>query len=76
MKSCMVLKEDVEKDSISGSDLTTDCYYVHRQDSKIDLARGSAVCIFDHYHDNSIKLTKIELAGGTLNPKNSSPRID
>tara|TARA_R110001592_G_scaffold345500_1_gene637418 strand:+ start:347 stop:580 length:234 start_codon:yes stop_codon:yes gene_type:complete len=70
-----VLKEDVDPSGIKTSDLTTDCYYIHRTDGQIDLAKGSATPIFDDYHDRKIKISQIELAGGTRNPKNSKPEI-
>jgi len=71
----VVLKEDVDPSEIKTSSLTTDCYYIHRVDGKIDLARGGAVPIFDDYHDRKIKISQIQLAGGTRNPKNSSPEF-
>lgn len=75
MSRCVILKEDVNPSEISKSDLTTDCYFVHRNGGKIDIAKGSMVHIFDDYYDRGITLTQIELSGGNLNPKLNSPNI-
>ena len=75
MGRCVILKEDVDPGTIKKSDLTTDCYFVHRSGGKIDVVRGSAVHIFDDYYDRGITLTQIELSGGNLNPKLNSPNI-
>lgn len=75
MGRCVILKEDVDPSEISRGDLTTDCYFIHREGGKIDVARGSAVHIFDDYHDRGIKLKAIEMSGGSLNPKLNSPKI-
>ncbi len=74
-QSHSILKEDVKVDDFKCSQLTTDCYFVHHEDGKVDLARGGMVAIFDDYHDKKIKLSQIVLAGGNRNPKNSEPEI-
>ena len=74
-QSHSILKEDIQPEEIKSSNLTTDCYYIYREDGKIDLARGGMVPIFDDYHDKGIKLSQIKLAGGNRNPKNSAPEI-
>jgi len=76
MGRCIILKEDVDPNDISKSDLTTDCYFIHQSGGKIDIARGSAVHIFDDYHDRGITLTQIEMSGGSLNPKLNKPKIE
>ena len=76
MGRCTILKEDVIPTEISKSELTTDCYFVHRKGGKVDVVRGSAVHIFDEYHDRGIHLTQIEMSGGNLNPKLHTPKLD
>jgi hypothetical protein len=75
MGRCVIVKEDVDLSDISKSDLTADCYFIHRTDGKVDVAKGSAVHIFDDYYDRGITLTQIEMSGGSLNPKLNSPKI-
>ena len=75
MGRCIILKEDVDPKAIKKSELTTDCYFVHREGGKVDVARGSAVHIFDTYYDKGIRLTQIEMSGGSLNPKLHTPEI-
>ena len=76
MGRCIIVKEDVVPDDIKKSDLTSDCYFVHRVGGKIDVVRGSAVHIFDEYYDKGIRLTQIEMSGGSLNPKLNKPNLD
>lgn len=76
MGRCVILKEDVIPAEINKGDLTTDCYFVHRTDNQVDIARGSSVHIFDDYYDRGIHLTQIEMSGGSLNPKLNKPRIE
>ena len=71
----VLIKEDVDPNAIKKSDLTSDCYFIHRKDGKIDVARGSAVHIFDSYYDKGVLLTQIEMSGGSLNPKLRTPEI-
>jgi hypothetical protein len=76
MGRCILVKEDVQPSDIKKNDLTTDCYFVHRAGGKVDVVRGSAVHIFDDYHDRGITLTQIEFSGGNLNPKLHTPKLD
>lgn len=76
MGRCIIVKEGVSPTDIKKSDLTTDCYFVHRKDGQIDVVRGIAVHIFDEYHDKGIYLTQIEMSGGNLNPKLTKPKLD
>jgi len=76
-KEVSIIKEGVNLSSVSLKDLTTDCHFVHREGGKVDVVRGqSMVKIFDVYHDKGIKLTKIEVSGGQLNPKLCDPRLE
>ena len=75
VKGVIVLKEDVNPKDFKGSQLTTDCHYVYRDDGKIDLVRGGMVPIFDEYWDQGLSLKRIQLAGGSRNPKISQPEI-
>ena len=70
-----VLKEDIDPSSYKKSDLTTDCYFVHLSDGRIDLAKGGMVPIFDDYHDRKLTISRMELAGGSRNPKLSTPEV-
>ena len=70
-----VLLEDIDPTDYPGTKLTTDCHFVYHEGGQIDLAKGGMVAIFDHYHDQGIKLSRIKLAGGNRNPKNSKPEI-
>ena len=76
MPDSSILLENVDMSSISKGDLTTDCYVVERKDGQIDLTRGAMVSIFDIYHDKGVEIVRISQAGGTLNPKLHSPKID
>jgi len=76
MGRCIIVKEDVLPSGIKKTDLTTDCYFIHRKDGKIDVVRGSAVHIFDDYYDRGIQLTQIEMSGGSLNPKLNKPNLE
>jgi len=76
-KEVSVLKEDVIPNDVPTKKMTTDCHFVHRIDGKIDIVRGvSMMKIFDHYHDKGVRITKIEVAGGQLNPKMNEPTLD
>ena len=70
-----VLLEDIDPADYPGTKLTTDCHFVYHEGGQIDLAKGGMVAIFDHYHDQGIKLSRIKLAGGNRNPKNSKPEV-
>ena len=76
MGRCIIVKEDVDPSGIAKKELTTDCYFVHRKDGQVDIARGSAVHIFDEYYDRGIYLTQIEMSGGSLNPKLNKPTVE
>lgn len=72
---CTVLKENIQIEDVKRTDLTTDCHFVHRKDGQVDVARGNLVGIFDDYYDRKVLLNKIEVAGGTLNPKLNEPQL-
>ena len=72
---CKVLKEEIDPSSIKKSDLTTDCYFVHLSDGRVDLAKGGMVPIFDFYHDKKLTISRLVLSGGTRNPKLSNPEV-
>lgn len=75
-QSARILKEDVDKSEIHPRDLTTDCYFVHRKDGQVDIARaGKMVEVFDAYHDLGILLRRIEHAWGRRNPKFQEPQL-
>ena len=75
LNGAMILKEDVDPTDFKTSQLTTDCYYVYRTDNQIYLVRGVMVKIFDQYYDKGVILSRIALANGSRNPKNSQPEI-
>jgi hypothetical protein len=71
-----IVKEDVIREDISLSDLTTDCMFVYLEDGQIDVVRAqSMVKIFDEYYDAKKKIVKIDFSGGRLNPKITSPKL-
>ena len=72
---CKVLKEDIDPSSLKTSNLTTDCYFVHLSDGRVDLAKGGMVPIFDDYHDRKLTISRIQIAGGSRNPKLSQPEV-
>jgi len=72
---CKVLKEEIDPSSYKKSDLTTDCYFVHLSNGRIDLAKGGMVPIFDDYHDRKLTISRLELSGGNRNPKLSQPEV-
>ena len=73
-KEVTIIKEDVIPSDVPAKTLTTDCHFVTRVSGDIDIVRGqSMVKIFDHYHDKGIKIKKIEVSGGQLNPKLKDP---
>lgn len=74
--SAKILREDIDPTSIHPRDLTTDCYFVHRIDGQVDIAKaGGMVHVFDTYHEFGIKLRRIIHAGGRRNPKFQEPQI-
>ena len=69
-----VVKEDVKLYEIDPRKLTSDCMTVIRMDGVVDVVRAyKMVDVFDFYHDLGIKLKKILLCGGVLNPKTQEP---
>ena len=75
-KEVSIIKEDVIPNDIPSKQMTTDCHFVTRENGTIDVVRGvSMVKIFDHYHDKKIKITKIDVSGGQLNPKMQEPSL-
>ena len=75
-KEVKIIKEDVVKRDVLSKSITTDCHFVTREDGTVDVTRGeSMVKIFDHYHDKKIKITRIEVSGGQLNPKMQEPTL-
>ena len=75
-KDVSIIKEDVIPNDILSKQMTTDCHFVTREDGTIDVTRGvSMVKIFDHYHDKKIKITRIDVSGGQLNPKMQEPTL-
>ena len=75
-KEVKIIKEDVVKSDVLSKSITTDCHFVTREDGTVDVTRGeSMVKIFDHYHDKKIKITRIEVSGGQLNPKMQEPTL-
>ncbi len=76
MAEVKIVKEDVIREEISLSDLTTDCMFVYLEDGQIDVVRAqSMVKIFDEYYDAKKKITKIDFSGGRLNPKITDPKL-
>ena len=75
-KDVSIIKEDVIPNDIPSKQMTTDCHFVTREDGTVDVTRGeSMVKIFDHYHDKKIKISRIEVSGGQLNPKMQEPTL-
>ncbi len=72
---CVILKESVNVNEHKSADLTTDCYFVHMGDGRVDLVRGSMVKIFDDFFDRKLTITRIQHAKGSLNPKLNTPRV-
>ena len=74
MSKVKMVKEDVNLYDINPRKLTSDCMTVIRMDGVVDVVRSyKMVDVFDMYHDLGIKLKKIEICGGVLNPKNQEP---
>jgi hypothetical protein len=76
-----IVGEKVEIDKIDLSKLTTDCHgveYVLKESpiAYTDVARGhTMVDIFDLYHDDGKKVSRIWVLGGRLSPKLGTPEI-
>lgn len=69
-----VVAQDIQLYEVDPRKLTSDCMVVIRMDGVVDIVRAyKMVDIFDFYHDLDIKLKRIELSGGVLNPKTQSP---
>jgi len=72
----LILREDVDLDSLNHKTLTNDCKLVRRTSGEVDLVREySSVRIFDYYWDRGIKIQKIWHAGGHRNPKFQQPEF-
>ena len=72
MTKVKVVAEDTHLYDIDPRKLTSDCHTVTRTDGAVDVVRAyRMVDIFDLYYDLGVYLQKIELSGGTLNPRNS-----
>lgn len=69
-----VVAQDIQLYEVDPKKLTSDCMTVIRMDGVVDVVRAyKMVDVFDFYHDLGIKLKKILLSGGVLNPKNQEP---
>lgn len=69
-----VVAQDIQLYEIDPKKLTSDCMTVIRMDGVVDVVRAyKMVDIFDFYYDMDIRLKKIWLSGGVLNPKTQSP---
>jgi hypothetical protein len=74
MSKVRVVAENVNPKELDPRKLTTDCLLVFRKDGSTDMVRSyRKVEVFDLYYDLGIKLTQIECAGGTRNPKLQEP---
>lgn len=72
----LILREDVDLESLNRKRLTNDCKLVRRRDGSVDLVREySSVRIFDFYWDRGIRISRIWHAGGSRNPKFESPEF-
>lgn len=69
-----ILHENIHLYDIDPSKLTNDCHTVIRKDGIVDVVRADKrTDIFDFYWDKGIKLQRIEISGGTRNPRRESP---
>jgi hypothetical protein len=76
MSKVKVVAEDVKLYDIIPGQLTTDCHTVIRKDGIVDVVRAyKMVDIFDLYHDLGVRIQKIQLSGGTLNPKTQNSEM-
>ena len=73
MSKVKVVAEDVKLYDIIPGQLTSDCHTVIRKDGVVDVVRAcKMVDIFDLYYDLGVRIQKIQLSGGTLNPRSQS----
>jgi len=76
MSKVKVVAEDVKLYDIFPGQLTSDCHTVIRKDGIVDVVRAyRMVDIFDLYFDLGVRIQKIELSGGTLNPRSLPPEV-
>jgi len=76
LEKIRVIAQDVKLYDIKPQNLTSDCHVVIRKDGIVDVIRAhKMVDIFDHYHDLGIRIQKIELSGGTRNPRLQSSEV-
>jgi len=74
MPKVQVVAENLSLYEINPRQLTTDCHTVIRKDGVVDVVRAYKMSdIFDFYHDLGIRIQRIELSGGVLNPRTSKP---
>ena len=74
MSKVKVVAEDVNLYDIIPGQLTSDCHTVIRKDGVVDIVRAyKMVDIFDVYYDLGVRIQKVQLSGGTLNPRTQSP---
>jgi hypothetical protein len=74
MSKVKVVAEDVKLYDIIPGQLTSDCHTVIRKDGTVDVVRAyKMVDIFDVYYDLGVRIQKVQLSGGTLNPRTQSP---
>lgn len=72
-----ILAEDVDLSALNPKTLTNDCMLVHILGGRVDVAQSkSMTAVFDEFHDAGHKITSIEHAGGSLNPKYREPAIE
>lgn len=76
MSKVKVVAEDVKLQDIIPRRLTTDCHTVIRKDGVVDVVQAyKMVDIFDLYYDLGVRIQKIQLSGGTLDPRSQSPEV-
>ena len=74
MSKVKVVAEDVNLYDIIPRQLTSDCHTVIRKDGVVDIVRAyKMVDIFDVYYDLGVRIQKVQLSGGTLNPRTQPP---
>jgi len=74
MSKVKVVAEDVNLYDIITGQLTSDCHTVIRKDGVVDIVRAyKMVDIFDVYYDLGVRIQKVQLSGGTLNPRTQPP---